>query len=360
VPDPTVAYISQGQLYLQSAGVERVIESPFGRSLRDRAFQIYDRHAWKMRGRGGQALSRALRMPAEQQCPEFPVDITSVTSGSRPGEMFYTLETNEICGVFARDLDGVERRLFHTADYRMRHLDVHPDGAEVAISVYYRNGSANLALLSSDGSTLTEITEGESIDEGARWTPGPKRRLVFQSAGLARHARGRMSGHGPFSIQQLDLETGDMTCLAEDANFDFVWPRIAPDGDLYYIRRPSESAPQKYGPLDALKDVVTWPFQFLYLVGLFVAMATRRRAPQGAPNPNGPAKRAVPSTWQLMRRSPSSAAPEMVADRVLAYDISSDGSIIHTNGVDVYRIPAGGGGAYKLLAGGDIDHIATF
>jgi hypothetical protein len=359
VPDPTVAYISQGQLYLQSAGVERVIESPFGRSLRDRAFEIYNRHAWKSRGRGGQTISRALRMPVDQQCPEFPVDITSVTSGCRPGEMFYTLETNEICGVFARDCDGLERRLFHTADYRVRHPDVHPDGTELAITVYYPNRAANLALLTSDGSTLTEITEGESIDEGPRWAPGPKRRLVFQSAGLARHARGRMSGHGPYAVQQLDLETGEMCCLAEDAKFDFLWPRIAVDGDLYYIRRPSESAPKKDGPLYALRDVATLPFRFLMLVGMFVAMATRRQTAQGMLNSNGPKKRAVPSSWQLMRHSQNGAAPEMVVDRVLAYDISSDGSIVHTNGVDLYRIPAGGGAGHKLLTGADIDLLTS-
>src|SRR5262249_37634457 len=130
-PHPSLAYISQGQLHLQSDGVACVVESPFGQSLRDRAFQIHNRHAWKTRGRGGQSLSRALRMPVEQNCPEFPVDITSVTSGSHKGEIFYTLETNEICGVFSRDGEGVERRLFHTGDYRVRHPDVNSDGSEI-------------------------------------------------------------------------------------------------------------------------------------------------------------------------------------------------------------------------------------
>jgi hypothetical protein len=165
-----------------------------------------------------------------------------------------------------------------------------------------------------------------------------------------------MSGHGPFSVQQLDLETGDISCLAEDASLDFLWPSIAPDGDLYYIRRPSESAPKKYGPLDALKDAVTLPFRFLVTLGLFIAMMTRRH---GMIRSTGPVKRVVPSSWQLVRQSSTSAAPEVVADRVLAYAISGDGSIIHTNGVDVYRIPAGGGARHKLLTGSDIELITS-
>ena len=363
MPDPFLAYISQGQLYLQSEGVGSIVESPFGQSIRDRAIQIYNRNAWKTNGRGGQALIRTMKSNAACEPPELPIDITSVTGGSRPGEIFYTLETNEISGVFARNGDGVERRLFHTADYRLRHPDVHPSGSEVAISIYHANGAANLALLSADGSDLTEITDGESIDEGPRWMPGSKRRMVFQSAGLARTPRGRPSSHGPFSIQQIDLETGDMSSLAHDDHFDFLWPRVAPDGTLYYIRRPNESLPKKSESLDALgalKDVALLPFRFLLAIGLFMDMATGRKITSRLMRPGGPVKPSAPSTWHLMRHSPNAATPETIAQNVLAYGLSSDGSIIHTNGMDIYQLPAAGGSGNKLLTGVDIDRIAAF
>jgi len=61
----------------------------------------------------------------------------------------------------------------------------------------------------------------------------------------------------------------------------------------------------------------------------------------------------------LMRQSANSAGPETVASNVLAYDFASDGSVIHTNGVDVYVLPSGGGSGYKLLSGADIESLVT-
>ena len=359
--EPFLAYISQGQLYLHS-DVARVVESPFGRTLRERAIEIYNRHAWKTQGRGGQSLTRALRAPTEPDPAEFRIEITGVSRGSHSGEIFYTLETDDICGVFIRNRDGVERRLFHTADYRLRQPDVHPDGSEIAVSAYYRNGAANLALVTSDGSTVTEITDGDSLDEAPRWAPGPGRRLVFQSAGMARGPGGRFSGHGPFSIQQLDLATGDMHCLGEDAQFDFLWPRFAADGSLYYVRRPTEFGPPKpVSPWRAFGRFLLWPFRFVIAIALLVDMFVGSQTGRRLYNPKAPDKRvAAPPTWQLMRRSAdSTAAPEAIAEGVQAYDLSSDGSVVYTNGFDVYRLTPGNGHANKLLTGTEIDLITA-
>ena len=260
--DPIVAFISQGQLSLQAGGGGQILESPFGNSLRDRAVQIYNRHAWKTQGPGGQSLSRALRTPTERDPSEFRIAITSVTRGTHPGELLYTLETDEISGVFSRGAEGIEKRLFHTADFRIRHLDAHPDGAEIAASVFLRNGMANLAVLKADGSDLTEVTDGESVDQAPRWAPGPGRRLVFQSSGMGRDAVGRFARQGASAIQQLDLDSGQISCLAQDDGFDFVGPRVAGDGSLYYIRRPNPvNAPPPVSPWFALLQTVLLPFR---------------------------------------------------------------------------------------------------
>ena len=53
MPDNDVAYLAQGKLY---RGAGKTVESAFGRSLRDRAAQIHDRHAWKRNGSGAQFM----------------------------------------------------------------------------------------------------------------------------------------------------------------------------------------------------------------------------------------------------------------------------------------------------------------
>lgn len=359
--EPFLAYISRGQLYLQRGGAGEILESPFGRSLRDRAVQIHNRNAWKLQGRGGQSLSRALRVPVERDPSEFRIAITSVTRGLQPGELLYTLETDEISGVFARDAAGVEKRLFHTADFRARHLDAHPDGSVVAVSIHHPGGMANLAVLKTDGSDLTEVTDGESVDQAPRWAPGPGRRLIFQSAGLARDSQARFSGYGPSAIQQLDLDTGDISCLAGDANFDFLWPRIGSGGTLYYIRRPAGTAPQPVDPWAALQATVLLPFRILWAIGKLIELSVERRTGQPHVRVKDAGEKVVktPDSWLLMRHAPEAEKAETIAAGVLSFDLAGDGSVIYSNGIDVHRIPANGGPASKILAGATIDLVAA-
>ena len=208
-------------------------------------------------------------------------------------------------------------------------------------------------MLKSDGSDLTEVTDGESVDEAPRSAPGPGRRLVFQSAGLARDPRGRFTGLGPSSVQQLDLDTGEISCLVQDDNFDFLWPRIAADGTLYYIRKPNGRAPQSAAPLAALEHNRLLPFRILWVIGKLIDLFVERRtgqplfsakdAPRGAVKP--------PSSWPSMRQTPHRAgAPETVADGVMSFDLAADGSVVYSDGFDVYRKPASGEPAAKILA----------
>lgn len=361
---PFLACISQGQLSLVGDGGGEIVESPFGRSLRERAVQIYNRHAWKTQGRGGQSLSRALHTPAEPDPWEFRIAITSVTRGARPGELLYTLETDEISGVFSRDADGLEKRLFHTADFRARHLDMHPAGDELALSVSHHNGMENLAVLKADGSSLIEVTDGDSIDQAPRWAPGPVRRLVFQSSGMGRDRAGRLSGRGPYSVQQLDLEGGGLQCLAEDPAFDFLAPRFAPDGAVYYIRRPHPLAPKPPSPSAALLQTVLMPFRILWVIGKLIDLSVERRT--GTPlfgPPSAPtAQTAVrtPSDWVLMRHSEAGLRQAgILAEGVRSFDFASNGSILYSNGFDVYRLPAEGGPAVKILAADNIDSLTV-
>jgi hypothetical protein len=366
VPHPLLAYISQGQLHLErDDGGGEILESPFGLSLRDRAVQIRNRNAWKMRGRGGQSLSRALKLPAEPDLSEFRIAMTSVTRGLHPGELLYTLETDEISGVFARDGAGAERRLFHTADFRASHIDAHPDGSAIALSISHPGGLANLAVLKTDGSGLSEVTDGESVDQAPRWVPGPGRRLVFQSSGIARDSQGRFSGYGPFAVHLLDVDSGEMSCLAQDPRFDFLGPRMGADGALYYIRRPAHAgaAPQTVDPWDALHRTVLLPFRILWLIAWLIDSLVERRTGRRIFTVKNlseqPAKDLKSPSYSLLMRQKDGREAETIAQSALSFDLAGDGSVIYSNGLAVYQIPPNGGPAAKVLSGAGIDLIAA-
>jgi hypothetical protein len=61
-----------------------------------------------------------------------------------------------------------------------------------------------------------------------------------------------------------------------------------------------------------------------------------------------------------MRQPPETAQEvETIADGVLSFDLAGDGAIIYSNGRDVYRRPANGGPATKILTDTHIDLVAA-
>jgi hypothetical protein len=384
-----LAYVAQGKLHLHAgAGAPRVVESAFGRSLRERAAQIHNRRAWKTQGFGASFMGLNQRNRQEPDAGDFPIMLTSVARGSTPGEVLYSLETREISGVFAVDSTGFERRLFHTADFRVRDLAVHSDGTTIAASVSHGSMAANIAVLNGDGSDLREVSDGDSIDLAPHWDPGRPGRLVFQSAGLGHKPAGRLSGRGPFAVQQLDLESGELQCLAEDPGSDFLGPQMAPNGSLYYIRRPYGNKAPGVHPLDALKDTLLLPFHLVFgilkIMSIVAMLYSQKRPPWNGSGPGddavdqiqvwgetitvgrvsrekrdseGDAPSLVPASWQLMRQS--SAGKEVVANGVLSFDIAPDGSVLYSNGRAVYCIDPDSPRTQRIFVGEMIQQVAA-
>ena len=385
-----LAYVSQGKLHFHGDGVaSSTMESPFGRSLRDRAAQIYNRHAWKTQGTSAQFMRGMLWPQRGGGANEFRIAITSVARGRDPGEVMYSLETDEISGVFSVDGNGIETRIFHTADFRVRNIAVSPDGSAIALSVFHNNLTANLAILNGDGSDFREASEGDSVDLSPQWVPGSQRRLVFQSAGLGRDVGGRYTGLGPFAVQQLDLDADAISCLAEDPEADLLRPQVAADGSLYYIRRPYDNGKRKMDPLSIVKDTVLFPFRMSYAIFQFfnffsmrysgrplttsrgaverqrdlkqmmiwgnlidVEEASRHQENQGQDAPS-----LVPSSWQLVRLK--DGVKEVIAKSVLSFDLARDGSILYSNGSAVHQIAPEGSKAERVLVGAMIEQVAA-
>src|SRR5450759_1354581 len=142
-----LAYLSQGKLHFRGNGGPETVESAFGRSLRERAAQIHHRHAWKTQGRGAQFMNGGCAWPTQGCDPgAFRIAITSVTPGRNPGELLYALETDDVSGIFAVDAGGVEQRLFHTADFRVRHIALNEDLSLIHISEPTRLGMISYAV----------------------------------------------------------------------------------------------------------------------------------------------------------------------------------------------------------------------
>jgi hypothetical protein len=386
-----IAYISQGKLYLWSADRPvREVESEFGRGVQERSQRAQAQKAWKNRSLMDMMMpaGMAQQMQAQQQEAVVNISITSICKAAA-GKLLYALESNQVSGVFGFDPSrDRENRLFHNADFRVGHLDLHPETDVIACSTHYKNGGVNIATMPIDGSRPRDITEGDSIDLAPRWVPGAKRALVFQSAGIARDGDGFMRDRAAYTIEQLDFDKQDVITLAEDPKSDLLGPQLDDQGWLYYIRRPFNERRKPMGIGQFLKNIVLIPVRFFQAIYGWMDFFTQRYAgkplmsanadrqavdpkfikawgdwisPQALQKGNkkvdAEAPSLVPDTWELVRQG-ATGTPEVLASGVLHYDLSDDGTIVYTNGSAIFQITPQGD-RQRLFVGKLIEFLAV-
>ena len=237
---PTIVYLAQGRVRVKAAdGVPRTLESAYGNSIREKEVRSQQRHSWKGAGNNGSPFSGRVLWGKAAMSQDVPLSVTSICGGKQPGGLIYSLESGSLCALLeAEGLGAEERRVWNDNRTRIRHVTVSRPAGDLAFAVLHENGTANIGLKMNGESGVKEITEGDSFDTAPHWLPGEEKRIVFQSAGIGRNREGQFQALGQFSIQQLDVETGEMTTLLEDKRYDYLAARFCADGGMLYIQRP--------------------------------------------------------------------------------------------------------------------------
>ena len=368
--DKRYAYITQGKLYIVDPGgaVPRQFESPFGKTLQVQKEETHRKRNWQKKSMmGGMVPPEMLERAMGQDPQQLAVTINSVCPGEA-GQAYFTLAAGNVGGYLNLDLArSAERRLFHTADFGLDHLAFSARWNLVACTLTRPDGSFHIGVMPAEGRRPDEVTEGDSMDLAPRWVPGDKKAVVYQSAGLARDARGFIRDRAAFAVEQLQLDSAEISTLASDPEFDFIAPQLAADGTLYCIRRPRKK--ERPGVWRAVLGILAIPFLFVYAIfqwcnffswrytgkQLTTAGAeTKRDLPPEQLNafgeiltpasmPRGRHKQLakgecgwVPSTWQLVRREPDGQFTSLVKG-VLAFDLGEDGTLLYTDGTRISR-----------------------
>lgn len=370
----TVLYITQGKLHLKEPDKPaRLIESKFGQSLIDRAARIHNRNAWKTQGSGAKFMSgRMLWSGEDPGGPVVPIAVTGVSRGTHDGEWLYSLASDEVTGVFAlRNQAAEEQRLFHTADFRVSQLNAHPAEDRVACVVEHRD-VCNVAVMRGDGSELTDVTQGDSIDRAPSWVPGSSDELVYQSAGIARNQQGIASGISSTHIEKLNVGSGEMSTVLQNDNYDFLDPRMDGSGNLYCIRKPYRSPHAKTHPLRVLLDLVLFPFRMLFALFQYMNFFSMRYTGKTLVTSGDARQRQadlrqmmmlgnlmqaqhdaeqmaardreglVARSWELVKK-PASGDVQVLAKGVLSFDLCADGSVVFTDGNRIFLLGPDGG-----------------
>jgi hypothetical protein len=362
--DRALAFVSRGKLFYCAPGEpQREIHSPHVQSVMDRLERSRQLHGWKQGTSLGMSFSR--RAVRGAPCDEAPLQFRSAQFAGA-GKLVYFLSDDRMGGLFEQDVaTGAEKRLLHRQDLLLEDLRVSPDGTKLLCTHRSPSGTANVVMLDADGGNYRELTGGDTADTAPAWVPGRPDLVVLQSSGLARHESGVVVARGPASIQLLDAARGSLTPIVEDPRFDHLTPRVAPDGSLWFIRRPYESL--RYGGGAALTDALLFPFRLLrallHFLNFFSLMYSRKplTSASGPPTEHDikdiliQGKRIdaeaalrrgalvdgvrplVPATWQLVRRA-EDGSEAVVARHVASFVLGADGTVFYSTGYAVFAL----------------------
>lgn len=370
--EPPIVYLAQGRLFYRNNGTPELIESQYGQDVMKRALERQAKNEWKTSGNSSAALySRGSLWGADNGVGTV-VKISSVVQGQSENELLYVVATDSVGGLFKYDVQSKkETRIFHKEKLWLSDLSRQPGGEMIACGKRMPNATSRLAVIR--GQDVSEVTEGDSVDEAPSWIPGAGNKLLFQSAGVGRNQNGVMIGIGHASIQKLDLDSGSITTVLEDEAYDLLTPRQNQNGDLFFIRRPYESGVSKPYPLGKMfLDVVLFPFRlgralFHFLNFFSISFSKKPLTTASGPKIEGPdektlflrgrmidaqkmieeqgknneASSLVPKNWQLIKRA-SDGKETVLADSVLYYDFDAEGNLIYTTGMSVFRMDTSG------------------
>lgn len=362
-------FITEGKLFLKEDGQAAVeIESPFARDAVERASARNERHAWKNADRdasnpfSSQVVWGRQSAQAVTGAPAF----RHVARGAKPGELLYTLAMSASSGLFRFDLDSREEwRLFHRQDFDSGGLSCEAASGHVVVSSRNRDNLGKLELMDESSRRRDAVTSGDGHDTQPAHHPTERGVVYFQSAGVGRNEEGHIVAFGPSAICRLVLATGDLQTVLEDAQWDYLAPRVATDGSLYYIRRPfQEKHAISFGK--KLKSFLLVPWHIAGAIFGFLDAFTRmfgRQTLKPTGGPDVPPQRArfatfqglpiqlekvleakakgqddvqlVPKSWELIRQPPTGDA-EVIAEHVAAFDLGPDGAVIYTDGLRVW------------------------
>jgi hypothetical protein len=390
------AYLSGGRLYLKlgQATVQTIV-SEFGQAVQQRESQMQRRNGWKQKNVAANFIPAGMSGDVNQQDrSSIPVAVQGVcpTSADR---LLYTLEAGEVGGIFTLERFAAslkdrqqtkEKRLFHSADFKVDRVDFHPEHQLIACAAIGKDGTANIATMPVNAVRLEQVTEGDSIDLAPKWIPGFRRAIVFQSAGIGRDGAGDVVEQRHSTIEQLDLDRQEVITLASDPKYDLLSPKMTADGILYYIRRPYRSLRQRVPFSQIIKDAILIPLRLLTAIFEWLNFFTRRHTGKSLlavpqlqqvkahqmlflgrlvdvgteiernrrfGDADSPAL--VPRSWELIQQHPH-REPQVIGHGVLAFDVGLDGQIVYSNGSAVYGLLPGGV-AQRLIVDRSIDQV---
>lgn len=361
-----LAFVANGKLfYRDSVGSVQEIHSEFILTARDRMEKRRQLHGWKE----GTSFNQSYSGGGTSGISEVDIHVVAAQF-LEPDVICYFLMGKNVGGLFEYNIESrTEKRLLHQQNLDLRDFSFDKNAGLIWCTTGAAGGISNIASVARDGSGFTQYTEGDTIDSFPAPVFGQPGQIVMQSSGIGRNTDGHMAAIGPTSLQLLNTGTQEMTTVCEHESFDYLQPRVHPDGNLYYIRRPYDSYQPTF--LESLLDAIYFPFRMLRAIFHYLNFFSLMYTSKPLTSASGPKVEAdyknlvingkridaekalrkenrirgipslVPASWQLIQRD-THGVERVVAQNVLSFDISGRGSLVYTNGCGVFHCDENG------------------
>lgn len=394
----TFYYISNGKMYLYDGESSKEINSWVLDSYILKVKSRAEQNEWKYNGTGAAFTGSA--MPHASASSAVGSIFSRVNCvGEHNGNLLYSMDIDTTNGIYRKTPDSEsEGMVLCSSSTAYRDFDIKCNRMVASASFA---GESHIGILDLVTGRFDTYTEGHVRDSTPVWSSVCEDEVYFSSAGLPEndkkapeeneHPRGisqivdEMYSSasvrlGPSAICLLNIREGRLTEVLSNNEYDYTHPYSAPDGSLYYIRKPYKKATsgKSFG---CLTDLVMLPvrlFQALFgFLNVFSAKYSgktlsrsdvkqkedeeifidgnlinaekelQENARRGEKNPG-----IIPRSWEL-RRLDRNGIDTLIRTGVAAYRVDSEsGAIIISNGSHILYIDADGKEEKLLTARG--------
>ena len=354
-------FLSDGEMMVLDGGRPRRLDSERKAQYARTVHDLQERNAWKYEGAGAKFQHQVNPYELRSGMLDAVCQIRAAVPWQ--GKLLYALTTPEMGGLYIKPLEEGDSAESHWLSERgFCPMDLHARGEQAVLALDTALGERHIALMKAGSARYEFVTQGDTQDS-APFLCEDGRTLYYVSAGWARSEDGRAIAKGPSELLRQDLHTGRLEEIAADDNYDYLRPRIAPDGTLYVIRRPYKmDAPRRVGIVDRVKSIGS-VFKGLGRLLRFIGdpEGAAKRTPRTAGQTTEAAQQrmfegmllditrsssgtdegegCIPQDWVLLRQAPDGHFEEELRG---AADYDFDGeALIYTDGRRIIRLEDG-------------------
>lgn len=344
--------------------------SDFHKKYIDAARKIRESTEWKHRGEG--ARFRDDIAPSE----EADYSYFNSLAFKNENHVLYSITVNDLSGIVEKDLTAdkdSEIHVIHSRDLVFCGTDLNSDKTKfvTCLKENYVNGHLTEYDLKTDD--YVSLTDGDCLDSDAYYSRRDANKIFFSSKGAGRNANGEFVRYSPAKICVYDIRNGDIEEMNFDTAYSYVKPKDDAEGNLYYIRRPSEE--KNVNPLRTLLDIVLIPWRIIqaiyYFLESFTLLFTGRKFIKDGSNPAKTSNKSerellvednlvnaekeyknnlrhkdanagiAPWSWELVKHTPFNEE-KVIRHGVVDYCLLDDGNVILNNGKHVLLVDTNG------------------